>query len=173
MSDEIMDMKKDRIADYYKQEVDLLRVVLGMILEERDALLHNNASKLQIISKEKEVLLESLINVRDQSAIALKELIYKISSGRHVHLIFKEFADEYPTEDFSSIHLLRSTLESVTIKIQEETLRNEYLIKNKVSITREMIRKLQGDKSPQTYGPGGQLKTKQKKAKVTLINREV
>jgi flagellar biosynthesis/type III secretory pathway chaperone len=173
MSDDLIDKKKDNIASYYKQEEDILRLVLGMIIEERGALLHNDASKLQTISKEKEVLLESLINIRDQSSGALKELIHTISNGRHIHLSFDEFSDKYPTGDFSNIHLLRSILESVTIKIQEETLRNEYLIKNKVSITRDMIRKLQGDKSPQTYGPGGRLKTKQKKAKVTLINREV
>ncbi len=164
---------KQSISDSYQKELSILRSLLGSLMEEREALLSNDTYTLDRITKEKDILLEGILQIRENASKALHSLKEIISSSRHQHLKFDAFMDEYPTEDFSNIHLLRQTLEAIAKKIQEETLRNEYLIKNKVSITRNMIHKLQGDQGPQTYGPGGQLKAKQKKTKVTLINREV
>ncbi len=173
MSGEQVENLKQSISNIYQKEVEIMRSVLGEIIVEREALLNNDTKKLSILTKEKDVLLEAVIKLRDHSSMALKQLKNIISVGCHQDLKFDDFIEKYPLEDFSNIQLLRGLLESLSKKIQEETLRNEYLIKNKVSITREMIRKLQGGNGPQTYGPQGHLKHKQKKTKVILINREV
>ena len=173
MNEDSLERKKEILVSYLKQESDLLRDVLGLMLEERDALLSNKAEELKALSARKDKVVESLLSIRDQSKLALQCLKRVLGGREAAECSLLEIMDEFPEEDFSSITLYKDTVESLLEKIQAETLRNEYLIKNKVSITRDMIHRLQGDQSPNTYSPEGRIQSKNKKVKVALINREV
>ncbi len=173
MTKQALQKQQERVASYFKQEMDLLREVLANLLEERDALLSNQAEVLKKLSKNKDHLLESLLKIREGSQEAMRRLRESLGSEEASSL--EDLVELYPYEDFSDLVFLQKTLKSLIEKIQGESERNSYLLQNKVSITRQVIHRLQGNGSPksETYGPAGYVRGAPKKTKVTLINREV
>lgn len=158
------------------REVGVMRELLSSLVQEQTAILANNTEQLNTTLKAREPQMDALLDCRKRRC----DLMRAVAHGEGPPPLIDEDLSEntldilhtHDNPDCSGILMLRDQILELIEKLQEQTDRNSYLIRNKVAMTKEMIRRLYPGSDNNTYGKDGTV-AGSKQCTVAIINREV
>ena len=158
-----------------ERELAVMRELLANLQEEQQAILANQTDVITKALKERESLMETIYDCRKYRCEATRQLAEaSASSDLQADLTNATLDILHNNEDPDSCTILsvRQSLLAILENIERQTVRNNYLIQNKISLTKEMIRRLYPVGDNTTYGKDGTVGNKRRCA-VAIINREV
>ena len=169
---------KESLKSIMDAEIGIMREVLGSMLDEQEAILHNNTEALKKVLSERESCVFRMSEAREQRMEIVKELSKALGGeesrdgqmGKQVDL---ENLLNQADSDSLEILSLRDQILALIERMNTQNGRNSYLLENRVAFHKELMRRLQPEEKNPTYDVQGDYRKKQKMAAVAIINREV
>ena len=172
---------REEIILLMKQEIAIMRDILSSMQEEQEALLHNDTVRLKKVMEKQAPLVDQMMPIRQQRLERLK--IVAESKGfpvENVEEVSIETQQELTTSsiwecigpEWVSVLSLRDQLVALLEALRDQAQKNNYLIQNKVSLTRQVVERLQEGSDSATYKLDGTYQKKAQTTTVTLINKE-
>jgi flagellar biosynthesis/type III secretory pathway chaperone len=159
-----MEQEFTELAEAFDDEVACMREMLSSFEQEQAAILQGDSEALTLIVKERDTISQKLVTVR----VTRQELIQKLGNGEPILELLKGRS----CADSIRIVSLREQLLELILQVRALAERNNYLMEGKVTLTKEMIRRLMPSEENGTYGKDGTV-GKRRGCAVALINREV
>lgn len=166
-----------QLKDGMDREVRVMRELLGNMREEQDALLVSNPANLKRIMQEREPLMTMLLDCRTKRLNTLQTIAH--TQGIDANADYSLTPEAFETlcqdahDDGCTILNLREQIVALLTQVKKQSARNNYLIENKVAMTKELIRRLYPDDKQATYSKDGTVGQRNRVATVTIINKEV
>jgi len=157
------------------REVRILQEMLGSMEQEQQALLRDDASRLQEIVSERQDLMHALQEAQGDRMLKVSHLKAKMDNMKVEDITESdslEFLRSYSSIEHLSVHELYKKIAALLEAVKVYNERNQYLMKSRVQFTKELIYKLHPKEAGTIYGPPGQPKKKAKIATITIINHE-
>ena len=169
---------QNKLEVLMRREISILRELLGNMQEEQNALVSNDVEGLKNIMDTRHPLMDLMLQVRQQRLDVfniLAELrdipiasFEHSSAGLESSLLWDCIGDEC-----CEIISLKEQIIALLEKIQIQSNQNNYLIENRIALTKKIVEQLQHNDKNTTYNPNGVRGKKQKNyTTITLINRE-
>ena len=169
---------KGELRELMDREISILRELLSSMREEQQILVENRAEQLKHHMEKREPILKAMAEHREKRLELIKELYislgHEIKEGEEID--DKEslsILTEYASAESCGILVLRDQMLALLDELTSQTNRNNFLIENKLSTTKEFLTQLHPSDPNMTYGDKGTLKKKGTKTKVRIINQEV
>ena len=158
-----------KLCELMHRELDVTRELLSNLYEEQRALLDNDSEALKLVTHLRMPLMEAVLSYRQRRLD-----IMKVLSQRHGGADEAEALAELLDDDSIACEILslRDRLLEHMQRIHSYATRNNYLIQNKVALTRTMINRLHPDHGRGTYSKEGIVGGKSKVTTITIINQE-
>jgi flagellar biosynthesis/type III secretory pathway chaperone len=168
---------QESLQSIMNTEISIMREVLGNMLDEQGAILHNNTEALKLVLSDREPRIFRMNEAREQRIEIVKELSKSLGGevshdGQMGKQIDLENILNQADSDSIEILYLRDQIVALLEKMNTQNTRNSYLLENRVAFHKEFMRRLQPEEKNPTYDVQGDYKKKQKIAAVTIINRE-
>lgn len=168
---------KESLQSIMSTEIDIMRDVLGNMLDEQEAILHNNTEALKLVLADREPRIFRMNEAREQRIEIVKELSKSLGGevsndeqmGKQIDL---DVLLDQVDSDSIEILSLRDQILALLEQMNTQNARNSYLLENRVAFHQELMRRLQPEEKNPTYDVQGDYRKKQKTAAVTIINRE-
>jgi len=173
----LVEAAKKQLKEVMSREITLMRELLSNMNEEQQAILKNDPEALKAIMKNREPMIDALFECKKHRDKEVKVL----SDSAH---IATSIDGDLPPDAIKTILqgndvlsceilTLRDQILALVEQMQKQNERNNYLLQNKVYLTKEMIRRLYPNDDNTTYSNDGTLEAKKKRNTVMVINREV
>ncbi len=164
-----------KLKDLMKKEISLMREILANMGEEQDVILLNKTALLKGFVNRRESIVNRATMVRQERVNVIKEIA--VLEEKEIR------ADEYDIDLSELLDLtesntcevltLREMLVTLMEKINTQNARNNYLLQNKITLTKELINSITPQEVNFTYGANGGAGKQVKTKTITLINHEV
>lgn len=159
-----------------KREIKILRDLIEILQEENKNLIENRAELIKELTGEREEVLSALVEAKEERFNNIKELIKCLNLNDSEEITEEnclKALETYSENSCGTLKILRDQILDLIERAAVYTERNNYLLKNKANLTKELIEKLHPRDFNTTYGPQGKLGGKAKKVStVTIINQE-
>jgi flagellar biosynthesis/type III secretory pathway chaperone len=165
----------NELKEVMKREVSILREMLGTQSEEQQAILTNDTETLQRVMKGQEGVMAALLERRKHRIALMHDIVeghphYNLERSKGNDEVAESLIYKHGSDDCELL-VLREQMLTLMEQIKVQTERNGYLTKNKVALTKEMIRRLYPNNKSATYGKDGTVSGK-KRCAFALINQE-
>ena len=168
---------QDEATNLMQRETVVMREILSSMIEEHDALLINDTAKLKSIIHAREKLVSLAGQLRNSRITKVKELLQLL--GQEVpgngHLNDSVSLDIlFNSKKFESCEILclRDQILALAERMAVQNDRNNYLIKSKISYTKELIYHLSLKNQCPTYDPNGAVNASKNVKTMTIINHK-
>jgi flagellar biosynthesis/type III secretory pathway chaperone len=175
VSDPILrDVKEihEELNMFMKREATVMRELLDSVHYEQQVLLLNETETLKELHISRDDVMKCLLNVRQKRIEAVDELKAHPSNCQNTDQ--SDLLELLSNDNSLTCEIIsyRDQMLALYEQISLQTERNNYLIKNKISMTKEMLDRLHPTPAHPTYNNSGVIKTKEQQVKVALINQE-
>lgn len=163
----LVNQNKNNLKESMAKETVVMRSLLDSIHDERQALLNNETERLKKLMIERDSIVESILQIRHSRITLVDSLSKELGVKNELFAV---------TDDYDSLSceilFFRNQLVSLYKKVASETESNNYLIVNKLSLTKHLIQRLYPAPIISTYTGQGTLKRKKSITTIALINQE-